>query len=342
MFGTQRLLLASLSLGLAITAAQITAARAQETRLAFGTTLSPSDPINIEVFQRWAGRVNEAGKGFVRIDMRDGPTIANHTNFYERVLDDVIQISWGLQGAVGGKFKLSSVMGLPFSVDKAAEGSVAYWRLYKSGAIESDYNDIIPLALVAFPQAGLHFAKRPGSLDTLNGLKVATFAKLQGDIARSLGAAPVSLPISDIYEVVNRGVADGVLLQWTGISIFKLDEVAKFHVEVPLGSGQGMIFMSRKRFEGLPANVQKVLLDSSGEELSREFGAFWDRRNRLGREKVEAQGSAHAIVTLTPEQERSWRQKIDPVLAEWKQATPNGEALQGRMKDLLSKVEPSK
>ena len=111
------------------------AARAEEVNLLFGTTLPAQVHLNVRVLHPWAERVNAQGKGIVHIDVRDGSEIANLGNFYSRVQDDVIQISWGLRSAIGGKFPRTAVGGLPFEVEKAEIGSVALWRVYKSGML---------------------------------------------------------------------------------------------------------------------------------------------------------------------------------------------------------------
>src|SRR5262245_54239475 len=84
-------------------------ASAQETNLVFATTNAPTAHLNARVLHPWAQRINEQGKGVVRLDVRDGPTIANHLNYYQRVMDDVVQVAWGLPVYVAGKFVLSNV-----------------------------------------------------------------------------------------------------------------------------------------------------------------------------------------------------------------------------------------
>ena len=61
----------------------------------------------INALEPWAAKVNEQGKGVIHLDLREGVTLANFENIYDRVLDDAIQIGWGMQNAVAGKFPLS-------------------------------------------------------------------------------------------------------------------------------------------------------------------------------------------------------------------------------------------
>jgi len=312
------ILAAALSLGAAT-------AQADEINLLFGTTLPSMVHLNVRVLHPWAERINEQGKGIIHIDVRDGESIANLANFYSRVEDDVIQISWGLQAAIAGKFPRTGVGALPFEVDKAETGSVALWRLFNKGMLDAEYDTVQPLFLITFPPAGFHMAKPMKTLDNLNGLKLGTGSKVGSDTIARLGGAAISLITSDFYTAVQRGMVDGLLVQWTAFQPFKLQDVTFYHVEASLGGATGMVFMAKKKYAALPAAARKLLDDNSGEAESRVYGAFWDDVNREGKEMVKGLGDKHQIVAVPPEIEAKWRQTVTPVIDDWVKATPDGE-----------------
>jgi TRAP-type C4-dicarboxylate transport system substrate-binding protein len=299
-------------------------AKADEVNLLFGTTLPAQVHLNQRVLHPWAERINEQGKGVVHIEVRDGEAIANLGNFYSRVQDDVIQISWGLQSAIGGKFPRTAVGGLPFEVDKAEIGSVALWRLYKSGLFDAEYDTVQPLYMITFPPSGIHYAKQPKTLDDLKGLKLATGSKVTADTIERLGGTPLSMITSDYYSAVQRGMVDAVLVQWTAFQPFKLQDVTFFHLETKLGGTTGMVFMAKKKYDALPAAVRKILDDNSGEAESRFYGKFWDDVDNEGRDMVKALGGKHQIVQQSPEIAAKWRQAVEPVIDDWVKATPDG------------------
>lgn len=315
-----------------------TTASAQEVTLIFATTNPSNAHLNVQVLHPWAQRINETGKGVIKIDVRDGPTLANHVNFYDRVTTDVVQIAWGLQNAIGGKFPLSEVAGLPFIADNAEEAAIAFWRLYKSGAMDAEYNDVVPLMLVSIAQSGVQLAKPPKSLDDLRGLKIITLTQLQSQLALRLGATPISLPITDMYEAIQRGTVDGAMVGWTAFQPFKLAEVTRTHVDTALGTSTGMVFMSKKKYEALPAAAKKILDANAGEAQSRIFGAFWDRVAAETRNQIKALDK-HAVAALTPEQARQWQQKIAPVIEEWAKSRAGGEKVLEMYRALLVKVK---
>lgn len=315
------------------------AVQAEEVNLLFGTTLPAQVHLNMRVLHPWAERINEQGKGIVHIDVRDGESIANLSNFYSRVEDDVIQISWGLQTAIGGKFPRTAVGGLPFEVDKAEIGSVALWRLYKNGLLDAEYDTVHPLYMITFPPSGIHYAKQPKTFDDLKGLKLATGSKVAADTIERLGGTPLSMVTSDYYSAVQRGMVDAVLVQWTAFQPFKLQDVTFYHLETKLGGATGMVFMAKKKYDALPAAARKILDDNSGEAESRVYGKFWDDVDNEGREMVKALGDKHKIIQQSPEIAAKWRKAVEPVIDDWVKATPDGDKVLAAFRAETAKVK---
>ncbi len=317
-------------------------ASAAETTLIFATTTVPRAHFNVQILTPWAERINKAGKGVLHIDKRDGPTIANHTNYYSRAVAGVFQIGWGLQAYVGGKFPLTNVVTLPFEVEKSELGSTAFWGLYASGLLNGEYDEIRPIMLVAFPQVGVQLAKKPDHpIETLDGLKLAVGIKVLADVTKRLGGTPLSLPITQYYEALQRGTVDGTLSQWTQFQPYKLGEVTVYHIDTTLGGGAAMVFITNKAYAALPDTAKKLIDANAGEAESRKFGAFWDRINDEWRQKVKAM-PGHTVVELSAAQKAKWRGLVAPVVQHWARSTPNGDKVLSRYNSIMAELEKGK
>jgi TRAP-type C4-dicarboxylate transport system substrate-binding protein len=325
----------------AIVVASMAAASADDLVLKFVTLDNPDAHHNVRVHHPWAERINQQANGLFHIQIFDGSSIANQGNVYNRVLDDVAQIAWGLPDLATGKFKLTQVVELPYLSDNSEQGSVAFWRLYKTGMLDSDFDQIVPLKLILFPQSGEQFREKPATLDNLNGLKIVVGSKITADVASTLGAAPLAFPINQYYEVLQRGTADGVQVGWTAFQPFKLAEVTKYHLDVPLGSAPGYVFMAKKKFDELPDNVQKILMANAGEGESRAFGKFWDDVNNEARDAT-AKLPGHTQLKLTPEQNKVWHDRVEAVTNAWAKNQPGGEKLLAAYKQILADVKAGK
>ena len=318
---TARALLFSVLAALAIANLNTTVS-AQETRLLF-TSLSPAGSANSIFFNQWAQRVNDQSSGVVKIEVRDGGTIANYANVHDRVQDDVVQIGWAIHQVLGGLFPLSEVAGLPFVQPGGIEASVALWRLYKSGLMDAEYKDIVPLNFVVFAPSQIHFAKSPKSIDDLSGMKIGVQGRVPSQLIGQLGGTAVSVQPGDMYDTLQRGTVDGTIISWSGFAPYKLQEVTTYHIETLLGQSTSMFFMSKKKYDALPAAVRKVLADNTGEGTTRLFAQHFVNQWNDSRAPVVA-SSKHTVVQLTPGQTEKWRSKAAPLLDEWATSRANG------------------
>jgi len=311
---------------------------AEELVLKFATLDIPDAHLNVRVHHPWAEKINEAAKGLFRIQVYDGGSVANHGNIYERVVADVVQIGWGLPDLVAGKFKLTGVVALPYLSQNSETASVAFWRLYKTGLLDAEFDKVVPLKLVVFPQSGVQFREEPKTLDNLDGLKVVVGGVTPANIAKALGAAPLAFPINQYYEVLQRGTADAVQIGWTAFQPFKLAEVTRYHLEVPLGSAPGYLFMARDKWNALPAPVKKILTEYSGENESRSFGQFWDQVQKEGK-AATLKDPNHKLLALSPAQDKAWRARLADLVAEWTKSNPGGDKVLAKYRELLAKAE---
>jgi TRAP-type transport system periplasmic protein len=315
------------------------AARAEERVLMFATTNAPTAHLNVQFLHPWAEAINQDGKGVVQLDIRDGTAIASVANYYDRVTTGVVQISWGLLSTVAGKFPRADVATLPFMAKDAADASQALWRLYRAGTLGNEFADIHPLMIIALTPSGIHMSHPLKSLDNLGGAKLVVASKVNADAITLLGGAPLSIPLSEMYEAIQRGTADGAAVAWTSFDPFKLAEVTSYHVDTRLGTSTAMMFMTKATWDSLSPEAQKVLDKHSGVAVSRAFGAWWDGERKAGKDNTIARGDKRTIVDLTPEQTAAWQKKLEPLNDNWAKNTPDGTKVLAAFKAEVAKIE---
>lgn len=304
------------------------------------TTMSPGGSRNATIwFGPWAERINAAAKGALKVEVMEGYTVANLNNIYERLSNDVVQIGWVIHPLIGGKFPLTEVAGLPFLADRSEQLAVALWRLYKSGALDSEYDEMMPLALDVFAQSQIHFTKPRKNLDDLSGLKMSSSSRVQTVLIGKLGATPLNMPPSDFYESLQRGVVDAAMTSWAAFAPFKLQEVTSYHLEAPFGAATNGFLMTRKKYASLPEAARKAIDENSGEAVARQFGKFMDGESDHMRNPLAADPKKHTVVQLTPEQLAVWKPKVDAVIADWVGQNPARGPLLAKFREILAQVQ---
>jgi len=303
------------------------------------TTLNPPQSFLVAKYMRpWAERIAAESKGLVKIEEFDGFVLATNLNAYDRVMSDVIQITWANQNYSQGQFPGTDVVSLPLTARTSEEASVALWRLYADGILAKEYANLHPFLLIGVPQQGIQTrTKRVATLADVQGLRLIAGSKINTEAVSAVGAAPISINVGEMYEALERGTVDGCVMPYTAFDPFKLAEVTHYHLEAPFGSAAAMVFMSKKKWDSLPAAVQKVFDDNSGEAASRAFAKVWDAEQQRERDAL-MHSPDHTITALTPDQLKPWAERLEGVQAAWIKNTPNGAAVAKAFEAEVAKV----
>ena len=313
-------------------------ALAEPVNLKFATTIPPTNPLVADFFEPWAKKISEASGGDLNIQVISGPTLANAANVWERTVNQVTDIGWGIHGAVGLPFPKSDITSLPSLVEDLTAGSIALWRLYSSGLIADEYKGVKLLGLVVTPGSLISSKKPIATLEDMKGLKVRAANRIVADVITALGGAPISVPVPEIYQSLQRGVINACVAGWTVANNFRIYEVTGEHLEgVALGEPCGFVVMNEKSYEKLSPKAKAAIDKYSGEAFARDLGDWFKKDASQNRERIRAMKGQTIRVVDAKEKER-WKKALEPVVQGWVGRTPNGEKVLAAYKADLKKL----
>lgn len=100
------------------------------------------------------------------------------------------------------------------------------------------------------------------SLDDLQGLRIRSAVDYVGPLA-AFGAEGVTMPMTETYPALERGVVDGVIAPYEALKSLSFAEVIKFYSELPHARGAyPSRAMNQGVWDSLPADIQKVFDDN--------------------------------------------------------------------------------
>jgi TRAP-type C4-dicarboxylate transport system substrate-binding protein len=214
-----------------------------------------------------------------------------------------------------------------------------FWRLYKTGMLDSEFDQIVPLFMQAFPPVSMHLVKAPTKpLDDINGLKFIASGKIPTEVVQRLGGSPLSIGLTDSYSALQRGTADGIDFPMAALHDFKLDEVTHYHIDAAFGGGPGGVWMAKSKFDALPDNVKKILMDNSSEAWSRRAGQILDNLGNEERDRLSHQAD-QTVVSLSEEQNKKWSAVLGAVATEWAATDDAHRQVLAKTRELAAQVE---
>lgn len=108
------------------------------------------------------------------------------------------------------------------------------------------------------------------TLEDVRDKKIRTSGGMLTEIIKVLGGAPVMMIAGEVYTGMRQGVVDGAMLPLYTLDSYKLKEVAASYTYPKLtDAGVVMLYMNLDRWNELPPDLQKAMIDASKEEGKR-------------------------------------------------------------------------
>ncbi len=293
--------------------------------------------LNTKGMTPWIRAVEKASDGTLKIKLFTGPTLGTFRNMYERTLSGVAQVSFGIFGPFAAQFPRTQVADLPFLSTDTKISSVALWRLYAKGLLNPEFDKVKVLALFNFPNSALHTNEPVKTIADLKGIKLAVSSRTAAEVAAALGASPVTLTPTEVYQGLSRGVANGVVIAWTAVRTWKLYEVTKDHINAPLGEAPAFVFMNKTAFARLPAKAKEAVDRHSGEPFSEKLGSANEAADRAESRTVAAM-PGQSVRRLSAAQYKIWKARVQPVIDTWVRHAPDGAKILAAYRDEIAKI----
>ena len=156
------------------------------------------------------------------------------------------------------------------------------------------------------------------SIDKLRGKKTRSFGADIPKAFSAIGAVPVTVPPTGVYEALKHGSLDYSFINAGNIQSLKLNEVAKHHCGPVMAITGHNITISKRTWARLPADIQKIFLDQA-RETQREYLTWVGDFETKAVSNIKAQGGI--FTPFTAAEIKKWKAGSPDFLAEWEKAT---------------------
>jgi len=279
---------------------------------------------------QWCKEIEKRTDGRVKVTAFHGATLTPAAMIYDSVTKGIADIGMGTLGYTRGRFPLSEFTDHPLGYPSSRVATKLFNEYYKRFK-PKELDDVKVMYLHGIGPALLHTAKKPVSkLEDLKGMKIRA-SGLQVAPTRALGASPVGMPISDVYDALSKGVADGGFFPYEALDGWKLGEVIKNTTEsYPTAMSSGLfVVMNKKKWDSLPPDIQKII-DQLNEEWVEKVAKTWDDIDKEGKDFSLKLGNK--TISLPNQEGERWKKAVQPVLDDYvkmtkEQGLPGDEVL---------------
>jgi TRAP-type C4-dicarboxylate transport system substrate-binding protein len=204
---------------------------------------------------------------------------------------------------------------LPFWSDKSESLSVAYWRVHQRFLDKANEHKGTKLLAVFTHGPGQLWTKGRNLKDmaSIKGSKIRIGGGFAQEAAKALQLVPIQAPVTQAYEILSGGIADGIQFPAESVTAFKIDPVLDQGLIVPGGlyTASFYVVMNEAKWNAISAEDQAAILSVSGEKLAKLAGKIWDKADADGY-RIMAEKGKIALVRPEGEQLASIKAALEP------------------------------
>lgn len=279
--------------------------------LTFGHSFPPTHVLQEEVLNGFVKDVGEASGDTVDIEIIPGGALGDAAGIYGNVAAGGQDLGWSLQGYSAGRFPITQVIEAPMTFSSAAEATASLWDAYeKFPEFRDEYKDVHVLALWA-TDTGQLWTKKETTDSNVSGLTLRAPGATMNSFIKEVGGAPVGMPAPEIYDSMERGVINGLMLPDSAIASFNLSDQVKSMLECDCYTSASFLVMNNSAWEGLSTDQQDAIDKYAGRKLSMANAEAYDAEQKKARSALADEGVS--IAQLEGAERDRWQAAADSV-----------------------------
>jgi len=314
-----------------------------QTILRVSNWLPPTHHITTNIIQVWADNVEKATNGRVKVQLL--PALGKPEAHFDLVKNGVADIAMGVDGYTADRFKLPYAVKLPFLADDGTAATVAYWRTHqKHFAKYNEFDGVKLIALWVHTPGHIYTVnKKVARVDDLKGMKIRVPGDVVQEIATELGIVPVFAPASQAFDMLSKGVVDGIFFNHDSIRSFKLERAVKHALIFPTGlyRDSHYMIMNQKKFDSLSKSDKDAIDSVSGEVMAWIAGKAWDEADTKAMDLLKSM--QFDLTVASPALQDEIKKKLQPLETKWldraKSMGLDGRAVLEDYKSEITKVK---
>ncbi len=274
----------------------------------------PPTHIQSRLAEAWCKEVEKRTGGRVKITYYPVQTLLEADKIYNGILNGITDIGQSVFGYNRGVFPAMEAFSLPHGFKSAPEATRVLNEFHKHFKLK-ETSRIKILYLHAHGPAMLHSKKKIEKLEDMRGVKVRSYG-FNAAMVKALGGIPVSMPMSEVYEALSKGVVDATFSPIEALKGWKQAEVVDYSIEIEgvAYSTAMYVAMNRDKWNSLPLDIQAII-----EEINKEWiiktGEAWDSSDEEGREYTLSQGNE--IIKMDKEESDRWAEAVSTVITDY-------------------------
>jgi TRAP-type transport system periplasmic protein len=282
----------------------------QEVTLTVSSYFTGNSPLYSAIIKPWMERVTELTEGNVQFEYFPDNRLGSSEELLDLTQSGVIDISvFPVNYAPFDVMPLSNMLaGLPNLSETSHQGTMAFHELIQENKylLETDYlkNGVRPILIHVSPSYGLWTTGKEIRVpEDLNGLIVRTPGGVSNELYEYIGATPLTVPLSDTPEVLDKELIDAISLYSLGLKNANLDDVLRYGVFPNMGTVIQGVIINEDKWNSLSEETQTAMIKAGDEIMEAAGKTYFEETKQFNNDFVK---KGKNVAQLTDNELKQW------------------------------------
>ncbi|MCY4232028.1 MAG: TRAP transporter substrate-binding protein DctP [Alphaproteobacteria bacterium] len=287
------------------------AAQAEEIKLRWGHYLPNSGFVQIE--KDFARKIEERTDGQVKIEITFAGGLGKGPEVAMLAGRGAIDMASVAPGYYPDQLLFWKACQIPFIFNEPKQAIDILYKSYQEFPTFKEELDRMNVIYLFQQPLGSYYMTGPDpNCDTVEGLagkKIRSFGADLPKMHAAIGAVPVTVRPTEVYEALQRGTIDYSFLNVGNVESLRLYEPGKYNCGTVMTIAGHLIVIGKRSWEKLPADVQDIFMDQA-RKSQRDYLDWLETGTAASITKIEKAGGVFKEFPATE-------------LAKWMDATPD-------------------
>lgn len=270
-------------------------------------------PVHTNMLEPMAKEVKEKTEGRVEIVVHGGSALASPPDTYDAVVSGVAGMGFVLPAYTPGRFPMSQILEYPFMFETSLQANMVASEMTPT-LREHEYTDTELLWFGGTDLGHILLKSRVDSLADLKGTKLRSPGPIYNDVIEKLGGVEVSLPVSDLYDAMDRGIVNGTVMAPSALISFRLMEVTEQIIEMNMYATPLILFANKDLWNKVSDADQKIIMDIVN-TFPKRFGDQYD--GEVAHAMGLAKEKGKEITTFSDADMAEFHAIVEPMIKGW-------------------------
>jgi len=275
----------------------------------------PPGHIQSKLAEAWCQEVEKRTNGQVVVEYFPGQTLTKARQVYDGVVEGISDVGFSVLAYTRGRFPVTAAVDLPLGYTSGTVATKVINAVYKK-FMPKEFMDTQVMYLHAHGPGLIHTKSKPvRKMADMKGLKFRGHGT-SALVVKALGGTPVSKPMPETYQMLQKGVVDGAVYPFEANKGWKLGEVTRYCTAdfTAAYTTSFFVVMNKDKWNSISAANQKII-EQINMEWADKHGEAWDTSDAKGIVFFLNQGGE--IIGLDAKEGERWRNAVAPIIEDF-------------------------